>query len=54
VVGTMKFLPAVSEVLKIVNRQQADWENRFWAIRGFADQSRRTVARIEAMERSRR
>ena len=49
IIGTKTFLPAISEVIEIVNRQAAVWENRSWAIRDLADQSRRIVAWIEAL-----
>lgn len=51
ITGTMKFIPAASEMLEIINRQTAAWNERSWAIRDLADTSRRTVARIEALQR---
>ena len=33
IMGTKKFLPAISEVLVIVNRQTKEWNERSWAIR---------------------
>ncbi len=50
IIGTKKFLPAVSEVLEIVNGQTAPWNARSWAIRDLADTSRRVVAWIEELE----
>lgn len=49
IIGTKKFLPAVSEVLEIVNRQTKQWNERSWAIRDLADMSCRIVTRIEAL-----
>jgi hypothetical protein len=51
IIGTMKFLPAVSEVLEIVRAQQAKWDERLGAISSIADTSRRVVARIEALSK---
>jgi DNA repair exonuclease SbcCD ATPase subunit len=50
ITGTIKFIPAITEVLEEVNRQQAKWEERFWAIHNLANKSRRLVARIEELE----
>jgi hypothetical protein len=49
IVGTKKFVPAVSEVMEVVNEQCAKWEARFSAIWGLADESRRIVARLDGM-----
>ena len=51
VVATQKFLPATSELRKVLNAQAALWDRRLCAIYSLADTSRRVVARIEAMQR---
>ena len=50
IVATQKFLPTISELLKTLNDQQTKMERRLWAISSLADQSRRTVAKIEALQ----
>ena len=48
--GTKKFIPAVSEVLEIMNEQQEVWGKRLEAIWRIDHKSRRTLERIEALE----
>jgi hypothetical protein len=50
IVGTMKFIPAVSEVLEIVNKQQADWMKRFCSIHGIAESSHWAMGEVEALQ----
>jgi DNA repair ATPase RecN len=50
IVGTKKFVPAVSEVMEVVNSQCAKWDERFFAIWNLADKSRRTVAALDALQ----
>jgi hypothetical protein len=50
IVGTMKFIPAISEVMQIVNKQQAVWFDRFLAIQDIAETSRWIVEQIEALQ----
>jgi hypothetical protein len=51
IVGTKKFIPAVSEVLEIVTKQQADWSKRFCAIQeGVAESWRWALAEIEELQ----
>jgi hypothetical protein len=46
IVATQKFLPAISEVLTVVNEQNEKWQDRMWSICDLADLSRGLVARI--------
>jgi hypothetical protein len=50
IVGTMKFIPAVSEVMQVVTEQCAKWTERFYAIGSLAEQSRRIVAKLDALQ----
>jgi hypothetical protein len=50
IIGTMKFIPAVSEVLKIVNKQRADWSKRFCAIDGIDEASHWAMEEIEELQ----
>jgi hypothetical protein len=49
-VGTLKFIPATSEFLPIVKRQQAKWSKRFEAITELAESSRCVVAELEELQ----
>jgi hypothetical protein len=52
IVETMKFLPTLSEVMKVVKEQVTKWDRRIWAIRDIADESARMLAKIEALRRA--
>jgi hypothetical protein len=49
-VGTLKFMPAVSEFMVILKRQDGQWNRRFVAINGIAEASCWTLAEIEALQ----
>jgi hypothetical protein len=45
-VGTLKFIPSVSELMVIVKRQKEQWHKRFMAIQGIAESSHWALAEI--------
>jgi hypothetical protein len=50
IVGTKKFIPAVSEVLEVVTKQQGDWSTRVCAIQCIAETSSWALAEIEELQ----
>jgi hypothetical protein len=49
-VGTLKFIPSVSELMVIVKRQKAQWRKRLMAIHNIAEAAQWTLAEIEALQ----
>jgi hypothetical protein len=49
-VGTLKFIPSVSELMVIVKRQKERWHKRFMAIQNIVESSHWVLAEIEELQ----
>lgn len=49
-IGTLKFIPSVSELLVILKRQNEQWRRRLMAIQSIAEVSSWTLSEIEALQ----
>jgi hypothetical protein len=48
--GTLKFIPSISELMVIVERQKERWHKRLMAVEEIAEVSRWTLVDIEALQ----